>query len=182
MTVPFAADQVTDVSVAVPFTVAEKVSLPPVCTEVDAGEIAIEVIEGRARVTVAEADFVLSALLVAVTVTVPAVPPAVKSPAEETAPLEADQVTDLSLTVPCTVAVNCCEASVRMFAVAGVIEMEVTVGAFTVTDADAVLVGSATLAAVTVIVPPLAGAVSKPALVIEPPEVDHDTALFVTVP
>jgi hypothetical protein len=149
---------------------------------VDAGEIAMEVIEGRARVTVAEADFVLSALLVAVTVTVPAVPPAVKSPADETAPLEADQVTDLSVTVPCTVAVNCCVASVRMFAVAGVTEIEVTVGAVTVTDADAVLVPSATLVAVTVTLPPLAGAVSKPALVIEPPEVDHVTALFVTVP
>ena len=148
----------------------------------DAGEIAIEVIAGRARVTVAEADFVLSALLVAVTVTVPAVPPAVKRPADDTAPPDADQVTDLSVTVPCTVAVNCCVASVRMLAVAGVTETEVTIGALTVTDADAVLVGSATLVAVTITVPPLAGAVSKPALVIEPPEVDHVTALFVTVP
>lgn len=50
--------------------------------------------------TVADADFVLSALLVAVMVAEPAEPPPVKRPAGEIAPLEADQVTDLSATVP----------------------------------------------------------------------------------
>ena len=68
--VPFAALHVTEVSVAVPLTEAEKVALPPVETDVEAGEIEIDVIVGRPSVTVAEADFVLSALLVAVTVMV----------------------------------------------------------------------------------------------------------------
>lgn len=148
----------------------------------DAGETATEVIEGIPSVTVADADFVLSALLVAFTVTVPAVPPAVKRPAEEIAPLEADQVTDLSATVPCTAAVNCCAASVRMLAVAGVTETEVTVGALTVTVADADLVLSATLVAVTVTVAFVAGAVSRPAPVIVPADVDQVTPLFVRVP
>lgn len=57
-------------------------------------------------VTVAEAFFVLSAALVAVTVAVPAVAGAVKSPDEEMVPLLADQVAAV-LVAPLTVAVNC---------------------------------------------------------------------------
>jgi hypothetical protein len=180
--VPFAADHVTDVSVMVPFTVAAKVTLPPVLTDVDAGVIEIEVTIGKLMVIFAEADFVLSALLVAVTVVVRAEAPAVNSPAGEIAPFEADQVTDLSVTVPCTVAENCCVASARRFTVAGEIVTEVTVGAFTVTTAEADFVVSATLVAVTVTLPPVAGAVSKPPAVIVPPEADHVMALFETVP
>jgi hypothetical protein len=163
-------------------TVAAKVSLPPVETEVVPGEIEMEVTIGRPMVTVADADLVLSALLVAVMVVASAEGPAVKRPAAEIAPLAADHVTDLSATVPCTVAVNCCVASARMLMVLGDTEMEVTVGAFTVTAAEADLVLSATLVAMTVTLPAAAGAVSKPALVIVPAEADHVTALLVTVP
>jgi hypothetical protein len=180
--VPFTADQVTDVSVTVPFTVAAKVSLPPVLTDVVAGVIEIEVTIGRLMLMVAEADFVLSALLVAVTVVVRMEAPAVNRPAGEIEPLAADQVTDLSVTVPCTVAENCCVPSARRLTFAGEMVTEVTVGALTVTVAAADFVGSATLVAVTVTVPPLAGAVSKPPAVIVPPEVDHVMALLETVP
>jgi hypothetical protein len=166
----------------VPLTEAEKVALPPVVTDVEAGETEIDVIVGRPRVTVAEADFVLSALLVAVTVMVPADAPPVKRPAGETAPPDADQMTDLSATLPCTAAVNCCVASVRMFAVAGEIETPVTVGALTVTIADADFVLSARLVAVTVTLPAAAGAVRRPPAEIVPAEVDHVMPLLETVP
>ena len=179
---PFAALHVTEVSVAVPLTVAAKVALPPVVTDVEAGEIEIEVIVGRPRVTVAEADFVLSALLVAVTVIVPADAPPVKTPAGETDPPDADQVTDLSATLPCTAAVNCCVASVRMFAVVGEIVTAVTVGALTVTEAEADFVLSARLVAVTVTLPADAGAVRRPPAEIVPAEVDHVMPLLETVP
>jgi molybdopterin biosynthesis enzyme MoaB len=180
--VPFAADQVTDVSEAVPLTLAEKVALPPVETDVDAGVIEIEVMVGRPSVTVAEADFVLSALLVAVTVIVAAEAPPVKRPACETAPLDADHVTDLSATFPCTAAVNCCVASVRMFAVVGEMETPVTVGALTVTEAEADFVLSARLVAVTVTLPAVAGAVRTPAAEMVPAEVDHVMPLLETLP
>lgn len=137
-----------------------------------------------ATVTVifAEADFVLSALLVAVTVTVPADGPAVKSPAVVIEPEDADQVTDLSVTVPCTVAVSCNVAAVRIDPVAGVTVIDVAVGALTVMVADAVLVGSATLVAVTVAVPAVAPAVNNPAALTVPDDAVHVTVLFVTVP
>ena len=57
-------------------------------------------------VTVAEADLVLLASLVAVTVYVPVVVGAVYRPLDETVPPVADQVTALFLE-PVTVAVNC---------------------------------------------------------------------------
>lgn len=163
-------------------TEAVKVALPPVETDVEAGEIEIEVIVGSPRVTVAEADFVLSALLVAVTVIVPADAPPVKTPAGETDPPDADQVTDLSATLPCTAAVNCCVASVRMFAVVGEIVTAVTVGALTVTEAEADFVLSARLVAVTVTLPADAGAVRRPPAEIAPAEVDHVMPLLETVP
>jgi hypothetical protein len=98
-------------------------------------------------VIVAEADFVGSALLVAVTEYVPAVAGAVYSPEEETVPDVADQLTDVLL-VPVRVAVNCCVALTWIAATGGL--METATGAVTVTVADAVFVVSATLRAVTV--------------------------------
>jgi len=73
----------------------------------------------------------------------------------ETAPPVADQVTAVLL-LPVTVAVNCCVAPVISEAVVG--EM-VTATAVTVTVAEADLVVSATLVAVTVKVPAVPGAV-----------------------
>ena len=64
------------------------------------GETEIEVTVGALTVTVAEADFVLSATLVAVTVTLPAVAGAVRRPAAEIVPAEADHVMPLLETVP----------------------------------------------------------------------------------
>jgi hypothetical protein len=156
--------------------------LPLVETEVEAGEMEIEVMVGRPSVTVAEADFDLSALLVAVTVMVAAEAPAVKRPAGETEPPDADQVTDLSATLPCTAAVNCCVASVRIFAVVGEMETPVTVGALTAMDADADFVLSARLVAVTVTFPAVAGAVRRPPAEIVPADVDHVMPLLETVP
>jgi hypothetical protein len=79
-------------------------------------------------------------------------------------PKEAFQVTALSELVPCTLAVNCSVPPVAADVEAGDTVTEVTVGfggsaAVTVTVAEADFVGSATLVAVTVAVPALAGAV-----------------------
>ncbi len=98
-------------------------------------------------VTADEADLVLSAALVAVTVYVPAVLGAVYSPLEEIVPLLADQVTEVFV-VPLTVTVNCCVAPFSRDAVVG--EMEIETGAFTVTTAEADFVVSAALVAVMV--------------------------------
>ncbi len=72
---------------------------------------------------------------------------AVYRPELEIVPAVADQVTDVFVE-PVTVALNCCVAFVRMVAAVGV--SETATGAFTVTIAEADLVGSATLVAVTV--------------------------------
>lgn len=64
-TLPPVALQVTDVFV-VPVTVAENCCVPPVRSDADVG--VIETATGAVTVTVAEADFVVSATLVAVTV------------------------------------------------------------------------------------------------------------------
>ena len=64
-TLPAVADQVTAV-LLVPVIVAPNCCVPPVCSDVEAGEIATAT--GAATVTVAEADLVVSAALVAVTV------------------------------------------------------------------------------------------------------------------
>ena len=64
-TLPAVADQVTAV-LLVPVTVAENCSVLPVRSDADVGES--EIATGAATVTVAEADLVLSAALVAVTV------------------------------------------------------------------------------------------------------------------
>ena len=64
-TLPAAADQVTAVLLA-PLTVAENCCVPPVSSEAEAGEI--DTATGALTVTVADADLVVSAALVAVTV------------------------------------------------------------------------------------------------------------------
>jgi|KBSMisStandDraft_5_1062788.scaffolds.fasta_scaffold1488991_1 hypothetical protein len=157
--VPSAAFQVTDLFVLVPLTVAVNCAVPPVANEVVAGETLTELMTGAATVMVAEADFVASALLVAVTVAVPAVAAAVYAPLVVIVPADAFQLTDLSLTVPATVAVNCCLPLVKIEAVVGEMLTEFTTGAETVTLDDADFVLSALLVAVTVSVPAFAGAV-----------------------
>lgn len=75
--VPSFAFHVTDLFETLPETVAVNVALPPVMTDVVAGETPTEFTTGAATVTVADADFVVSAALVAVTVSVPPVVSAV---------------------------------------------------------------------------------------------------------
>lgn len=75
-------------------------------------------------VTVAEADLVVSAALVAVTVYVPAVLGAVYSPALVIVPPVVDHVTAV-FDVPLTVAVNCCVPPTVSDAVLGEIETAV---------------------------------------------------------
>jgi len=72
-TLPPVVDHVTAVF-DVPVTVAENCCVPPVRSEVDVGLMLTATTGGGAvTVTVAEADFVVSAMLVARTVKVPAV-------------------------------------------------------------------------------------------------------------
>jgi hypothetical protein len=101
-------------------------------------------------------------LLVAVTVSVPAAAGAVYAPDELMLPEEAVHVTDLSETVPWTVAANCRVPFVVVDVEAGETVTEVTTGftagTVTVTRAEPDFVGSALLVAVTVTVPALAGA------------------------
>jgi len=132
---------------------------------------------GAVIVMLADAVFVVSAALVAVTVKLPGVPPAVYKPALETVPPVADHVTAVFV-VPVTVAVNCCDAPVCRVPEVGLIEIT-TGGAVTVTLAEAVFVVSATLVACTVYVPALVGAVYSPELETVPPVADHVTAVFV---
>ena len=146
------------------------------------GEIVMEVTVGVLTVTAAEADFVLSATLVAVTVTLPAEAGAVRRPAAVIVPADVDQVTALFETVPETDAVNCCWPPVEMLAVVGETETEVTVAAAMVTVAEAVFVGSAKLVTVIFAVPGVAAAVKTPAEVIEPELVVQAMDLLVTVP
>jgi hypothetical protein len=113
---------------------------------------------------------------------VPAVAGAVYSPVELIVPGDAFQLTDLFDALPCTVAVNWAVPPVATEVVAGVTETEVTLGAdpvVTVTVAEADLVVSATLVAVTVAEPAAAGAVNRPAGVIVPDEAVQVTAVFV---
>jgi hypothetical protein len=87
--------------------------------------------------------------------------------------------------VPCTVAVSCKFAPVKIELVAGATATEFTTGgggAVTVIVAVADFVGSATLVAVTVALPVLAGAVNNPAAEIDPFDAAHVTAVFVVAP
>src|SRR5438309_3641 len=111
--VPNAAFHVTDLFVFVPVTVAVNCTVSLVATDAVAGDTATDVITGAATVIVTDADFAASALLVAVTVAVPAVVPAVYTPLVVIVPADAFHVTDLSPTVPATVAVNCCVPLVK---------------------------------------------------------------------
>src|SRR5215468_7083743 len=101
---PRAAFQLTDLSVTVPCTVAANCSAPPVVVEPDAGDTVTDVTDGlggaAVTVTVADANFVGSALLVAVTVSVPVFEGAVYRPEELTLPSSALQVTALFGVVP----------------------------------------------------------------------------------
>jgi hypothetical protein len=92
------------------------------------GETETPFATGAATETVVDADFVVSAKLVAVTVIFPAEAGAVSKPLAVIVPLVADQLTDLFVALPCTVAVNCCVAPVRMEGAAGEMEMESTTG------------------------------------------------------
>lgn len=143
----------------VPDTVAVNCCVPPVRMEAVAGEMLTAFTTGTVTVTLADADLVLSALLVAVTVSETAVAGAVYSPAAVIAPEAAFHVTDLSVTVPDTVAVNCCVPLVKMEAVAGETLTELTTGVATVIVTEADLPLSALLVAVTVSVPAVVGAV-----------------------
>lgn len=96
-----------------------------------AGEIVTDVIPGvetgaAFTVTVAEADFVESATLVAITVAVPALAGAVNRPAAEIEPLDAVHVTAVFVVLPCTVAVNGIVPPVATLAVLGEIAIEDT--------------------------------------------------------
>src|SRR5579884_17891 len=98
---------------------------------------------GAVTVTVADAVFVASATLVAVTEYVPADPGAVYRPELDIVPPEADQVTAV-FDVFVTVAVNCCVAPVWIETEDGATDT-LTTGAVTVTLAVADLVESAAL-------------------------------------
>lgn len=146
------------------------------------GEMETEVTVGAFTVTIAAADFELSATLVAVTVTLPAEAGAVSTPPAVIVPPDADHVIALLLTVPDTLALNCCVAPVRMLAVVGEMVIEFTVGDATVTVAVAVLDGSAKLVTVIVAVPGVLLAVKTPAEEMVPELADHAMDLLLTVP
>lgn len=78
-----------------------------------------------------------------------------------------DQVTDVFVAF-CTVAVNCDVAPAATIAEVGLSDTLTTGAAVTVTVALALLVVSATLVAITVLVPACDGGVYKPALLIVP--------------
>lgn len=179
---PEVVDHAIDLLVTVPCTEAVNCSDAPVRMLAVLGETVIEVTVGTLTVIVADADLFGSATLVALTVAVPAFAEAVKSPLAEIVPPVADQVTDLFVTVPCTDALNCCLAPMRMDGAAGDTETEFTTGAATVMVAVSDLVVSATLVAVIVAVPALADAVKRPELLMVPEEVFQVTDLFVVLP
>jgi hypothetical protein len=102
--------------------------VPPVRVEAGDGEIVTEVTTRVEPVTVtaADADFVESALLIAVTVSEPALTGAVYRPAALTVPRAAFQVTLWSVAVPCTEAENWAAAPVDTVEEAGEIVTELT--------------------------------------------------------
>jgi hypothetical protein len=176
-TVPPLADQLTAVLV-LPVTVAVNCCEAPTCRETELGAIDTTTGAAEVTVTVATADLLLSATLVAVTVNVPAVPGAVYSPLEETVPPLAVQLTAVLAPFAITVAVNGWEWPTCRVAESGAIVTATTGGGLevTVTVAEAVLVLSAALVAVTVKVPGVLGAVYKPLAEMLPPLVDQLTA------
>lgn len=182
---PRFAIQVTALLLVVPCTLAENCKVPSVATEGETGVMFTALTaaaEAALIVTLPDPDLEPSATLVAVTVAVPEVAGAVYSPVELIVPADAFQLTDLFDALPCTVAVNCAVPPVVTEELAGVTETEVTPVAapvVTVIVAEADLVASATLVAVTVAEPAAAGAVNRPAEVIVPDEAVQVTAVFV---
>jgi hypothetical protein len=150
---------------------------PPACRETELG--ATDTDTGAAEVTdtVAVANLLLSATLVALTVYVPVVLGAVYSPLEETVPPFVVQLTAVLAPFTITVAVNCCEWPTCRVAESGAIVTATTAGGLdvTFTVAEAVLVLSAALVAATVKVPGVLGAVYKPLAEMLPPFVDQLT-------
>jgi Na+-transporting NADH:ubiquinone oxidoreductase subunit NqrD len=197
-TLPLDARHVTALLVVDPVTLAVNVSVPPTVVDALAGDTFTAVTVGLggglfvgAALTVIVADPALlgSATLVAVTIEVPAVVGALYTPDAEMLPLDERHVTARFVVVPLTDAVNVSVPPAVVDALAGVIATEFTpdpvgtvVGAFTVTTADADLLGSATLVAVTVPVPADAGAVYTPVAETVPIVAVHCTASLVVVP
>ena len=197
---PKMADQVTALFVTVPRTVAVNWTALSIFTDVLEGDIVTPVTAGLGDglfvgaaviAIVAIPTLVGSATLVAVTTDVPAVAGAVYTPAAEMLPVEACHVTARFVVVPLTTAKNESVPPAAVDTLAGVIATEVTpdpVGGLlgvvdaTVTTADADLVGSATLVAVTVPVPADVGAVYTPVAETDPIVDVHCTALLVVVP
>jgi len=144
-----------------------------VVADADVGEIVTPLTEAAGggaaaavTVTLADPDLLVSAALVAVTVSVPAFAGAVYKPAPVMAPNVAFHVTDLLVVDPATVAANVSVPPVIEVAGDGDTVTELTAGAVgfvgaavTVIVAIPVLVESAALVAVTVSVPAFAGAV-----------------------
>jgi hypothetical protein len=133
---------------------------------------------------VAVANLLVSATLLAVTVSAPGLEGATYAPAEEIVPLFAIHVTALLLVVPCTLAENCTVPSVVTDGELGVMLTALTggVAAPMVTVPDPDLVVSATLVAVTVAVPAVAGAVYSPVELIVPGDAFQLTDLFDALP
>ena len=197
---PSAAFHDTALLVVVPLTLAVNGSVPPVTDAAVAGDTVTPVTVGlgdglfvgaAVTATVAVPTFVGSATLVAVTIDVPAAVGAVYTPAAEMLPVEACHVTARFVVVPLTAAENDSVPPAAVDAFAGVIATEVTpdplggllgVVDATVTTADADLLGSATLVAVTVPVPADVGAVYTPVAETDPIVAVHCTALLVVVP
>jgi hypothetical protein len=130
--------------------------------------------------TLADADLVASAALVAVTVKLPVADPARYAPVDEIVPPVALQLTAV-LVDPVTAAVKSCIPPEVRVALVGAMLIE-TDGAGTVTTtlADADFVLSAVLAAVTEKVPAVDPAVYSPLEEIAPPVAVHETALLAT--
>jgi len=103
---PSAAFQVTLVLLVVPCTAAVNCNDPPVAAAAVAGVTVTPVTVAALTVTVAVPDFDVSATLVAVTVSVPALDGAVYAPDDVIEPSAAFHVTPVFVVVPCTLAVN----------------------------------------------------------------------------
>jgi hypothetical protein len=103
--VPPFADQVTAV-LELPLTAAVNCCDPPLESDAEPGEIVTETVAVAVTLTAAEADLLVSAMLVAVTTKLPALMGAVYIPPEEMFPPLAFQLTAVLL-VPLTLAANC---------------------------------------------------------------------------
>ncbi len=135
-------------------------------------------VDGAVIVTLACADFVLSATLVAVTVKFPATFPATYNPPAEIVPPVAVQFTAV-FAAPVTVAENCSEAPSRKDALFGATEtLTFCAGAVIVTFACADFVAAAALVAVTVKFPATVPATYNPLAEIVPPVAVQVTAVF----